>query len=151
MDGMVAGSAAASVPHSQLAVGGSSPNAMDQDLGIEEGSLDPRQQAAVQMLQANSRGMLARRNFGRIKRQTLAMIVIQRTLVRRNRRFRGAGNARPPPAAHDSAEVAAYAPSRVGLAVVGVAPVNLQQQQMQQQQQHGAHPLSLPLPALSSQ
>ena len=70
--------------------------------------LDQRKQAAVQKLQANSRGMLARRNFGRIKRQTLAMIVIQRTLVRCNRSRRG--NQRPPPAAHDSAEVAAFSP-----------------------------------------
>ena len=42
-----------------------------------------REQKAGRKLQALSRGMLARRNFGRIKQETLAMIVIQRTLLRR--------------------------------------------------------------------
>lgn len=36
-------------------------------------------------IQAISRGMLARKNFGRIKQETLAMIVIQRTLLRRKK------------------------------------------------------------------
>ena len=98
-----------------------------------------RRAAAVQKLQANSRGMLARRNFGRIKRQTLAMIVIQRTLVRRNRRNRHRGQGiRPPPAAHDSAAVAAFAPSRTNPLVVQQqqhAPPPLPSLLMQQQQQ----------------
>jgi hypothetical protein len=47
---------------------------------------DRLQEAAGRKLQAGARGMLARRNFRRIKRQTLAMIVIQRTLLRRRNR-----------------------------------------------------------------
>ena len=44
--------------------------------------------AGVSKLQALSRGMIARRNFARIKQQTLAMIVIQRTLLRRRHQQR---------------------------------------------------------------
>ena len=47
---------------------------------------DQTQEEAGRKLQAGARGMLARRNFRRIKRQTLAMIVIQRTLLRRRNR-----------------------------------------------------------------
>jgi len=47
---------------------------------------DQMQEEAGRKLQAGARGMLARRNFRRIKRQTLAMIVIQRTLLRRRNR-----------------------------------------------------------------
>ena len=54
--------------------------------------LDQRKQAAVQKLQTNSRGMLARRNLGRIKRQT-GDGRHPTNLVRRNRNPR---NQRPP-------------------------------------------------------
>lgn len=80
----------------------------DEELGLNEGSTerdvndddddenddrdhegvgeDQTQEEAGRKLQAGARGMLARRNFRRIKRQTLAMIVIQRTLLRRRNR-----------------------------------------------------------------
>uniref|UniRef100_A0A6U0XRL7 CG-1 domain-containing protein n=1 Tax=Rhizochromulina marina TaxID=1034831 RepID=A0A6U0XRL7_9STRA len=45
-----------------------------------------REEEAGLKLQALSRGMLARRNFRRIKQQTLAMIIIQRTLLARRSR-----------------------------------------------------------------
>jgi len=48
-----------------------------------ENLMGREQDLAGRKLQALSRGMLARRNFRRIKQQTLAMIVIHRTLLRR--------------------------------------------------------------------
>jgi len=53
------------------------------------GSIDDVELSARTKIQAISRGMLARKNFGRIKQETLAMIVIQRTLLRSRRNIRG--------------------------------------------------------------
>jgi hypothetical protein len=64
----------------------SSPDADDTAVGSID---DDVELSARTKIQAISRGMLARKNFGRIKQETLAMIVIQRTLLRSRRNIRG--------------------------------------------------------------